>query len=74
MKQYPNQFTLSVLAGIINGSGSVNTNGDGVSRALAGSQLDNGEVIISTPQDYVLLCQLNNSPAMPANFLAPAAF
>ena len=60
-------------ARIINGSGSVNTNGNGVSYALVGSQLDNGDVIISTPQDYALLCQLDNNPAMPADFLAPAA-
>ncbi|HCF8064365.1 TPA: PAAR domain-containing protein [Klebsiella michiganensis] len=60
-------------AKIINGSGSVNTNGNGVSYALVGSQLDNGDVIVSTPQDYALLCQLDNSPAMPADFLAPAA-
>lgn len=60
-------------ARIINGSGSVNTNGNGVSFALVGSQLDNGDVIVSTPQDYALLCQLDNSPAMPADFLAPAA-
>lgn len=39
------------------------------SGALAGSQLDNGDVIINTP----LLCQSDNSPATPANFLAPAA-
>ncbi|EAW1057759.1 PAAR domain-containing protein [Salmonella enterica] len=60
-------------AKIINGSGSVNTNGNGVSYALVGSQLDNGDVIISTPQDYALLCQLDNSPAMPADFLASVA-
>jgi uncharacterized Zn-binding protein involved in type VI secretion len=60
-------------ARIINGSGSVNTNGSGVSFALVGSQLDNGDVIVSTPQDYALLCQLDNSPAMPADFLAPEA-
>ena len=60
-------------AKIINGSGSVNTNGSGVSYALVGSQLDNGDVIISTPQDYALLCQLDNSPAMPADFLASVA-
>lgn len=60
-------------ARIINGSGSVNTNGNGVSYALVGSQLDNGDVIVSTPQDYALLCQLDNSPAMPADFLTPAA-
>lgn len=60
-------------ARIINGSGSVNTNGIGVSFALVGSQLDNGDVIVSTPQDYALLCQLDNSPAMPADFLAPVA-
>jgi uncharacterized Zn-binding protein involved in type VI secretion len=60
-------------ARIINGSGSVNTNGNGVSFALVGSQLDNGDVIVSTPQNYALLCQLDNSPAMPADFLAPAA-
>ncbi|MCG0457016.1 hypothetical protein L6R44_13095 [Enterobacter cloacae complex sp. ECC445] len=60
-------------AKIINGSGSVNTSGNGVSFALVGSQLDNGDVIVSTPQDYALLCQLDNSPAMPADFLAPAA-
>ena len=60
-------------AKIINGSGSVNTNGSGVSFALVGSQLDNGDVIVSTPQDYALLCQLDNSPAMPADFLTPAA-
>ncbi|EJL7217507.1 PAAR domain-containing protein [Salmonella enterica] len=60
-------------AKIINGSGSVNTNGNGVSYALVGSQLDNGDVIISTPQDYALLCQLGNSPAMPADFLASVA-
>ena len=59
-------------ARIINGSGSVNTNGSGVSFALVGSQLDNGDVIVSTPQDYALLCQLDNSPAMPADFLPPA--
>ncbi|WP_034457680.1 PAAR domain-containing protein [Buttiauxella noackiae] len=59
-------------AKIINGSGSVDTNGNGVSYALVGSQLDNDDVIISTPQDYALLCQLDNSPAMPADFLAPA--
>ena len=58
-------------ARIINGSGSVNTNGSGVSFALVGSQLDNGDVIVSTPLDYVFLCQLDNSPAMPADFLAP---
>lgn len=60
-------------ARIINGSGSANTNGNGVSYALVGSQLDNGDVIISTPQDYAFLCQLDNSPAMPADFLARAA-
>lgn len=59
-------------ARIINGSGSVNTN-NGVSYALVGSQLDNGDVIVSTPQDYALLCLLDNSPAMPADFLTPAA-
>ncbi|KLP36235.1 PAAR domain-containing protein [Enterobacter ludwigii] len=66
---YPN----GTRAKIINGSGSVNTNGNGVSYALVGSQLDNGDVIISTPQDYALLCQLDNSPAMPVDFLTPAA-
>lgn len=60
-------------AKIINGSGSVNTNGSGVSFTLVGSQLDNGDVIVSTPQDYALLWQLDNSPAMPADFLTPAA-
>lgn len=60
-------------AKIINGSGSVNTNGSGVSYVLVGSQLDNGDVIVSTPQNYILLCQLDNSPAMPVDFLAPAA-
>ena len=60
-------------ARIINGSGSVNTDGCGVSYALVGSQLDNGDVIVSTPQDYALLCQSDNSPAMPADFLAPVA-
>lgn len=60
-------------AKIINGSGSVNTNGSGVSYVLVGSQLDNGDVIVSTPQNYALLCQLDNSPAMPVDFLAPAA-
>ena len=55
-------------AKIINGSGSVNTNGNGVSYALVGSQLDNGDMLISTPQDYALLCQLDNSPVMPADF------
>ena len=60
-------------AKIINGSGSVNTNGSGVSYALVGSQLDNGDVIVSPLQDHALLCQLDNSPAMPADFLTPAA-
>jgi len=60
-------------ARIISGSGSVNTNGSGVSFALVGSQLDNGDVIVSTPQDCALLCQLDNSPAMPADFLSPEA-
>ncbi|MBS0849866.1 PAAR domain-containing protein [Citrobacter sp. JGM124] len=60
-------------ARIINGSGSANTNGSGVSFALVGSQLDNGDVIVSTPQDCALLCQPGNSPAMPADFLAPVA-
>lgn len=60
-------------ARIINGSGSAATNGNGVSFALVGSQLDNGDVIISTPQDFALLCQLENSPTMPADFLAPVA-
>lgn len=60
-------------AKMINGSGSVNTNGSGVSFALTGSQLDNGDVIVSTSQDYALLCQLDGSPAMAADFLAPAA-
>ena len=58
---------------IINGSGSVNTNGRGVSYALVGSQPDNGDAIVNTPQDYALLYQLDNSPAMPADFLTPAA-
>lgn len=58
---------------IISGSGSAATNGNGVSFALVGSQLDNGDVIISTPQDFALLCQLGNSPAMPADFLTPVA-
>jgi len=62
-----------IRAKIINGSGSVNTNGSGVSYALVGSQLDNGNVIVSIPQDYALLCQLDNSPAMSADFLTPAA-
>lgn len=61
-------------AKIISGSGSVATNGDGVSFALVGSLLENGDVIISTPQDFALLCQLDNSTAMPANFLTPVTF
>ncbi|MEY8711633.1 hypothetical protein [Mangrovibacter phragmitis] len=60
-------------AKIINGFGSVNTNGNSVSFALVGSRLDNGDVIVSTPQDYAHLCQLDNSPAMLADFLAPVA-
>ncbi len=40
---YPDE----TLAKIINRSGSVNTNGSGVSYALVGSQLDNGDVIVS---------------------------
>ena len=58
-----------IRVGIINGSGSVNTNGGGVSFALVGSQPDNGDVIVSTPRDYALLYQLDNSPAMAADFL-----
>ena len=60
-------------AKIINGSVSVSTNGNDVSYALVGSQLDTGNVIISTPQDYALLCQLDNSPAMQVDFLTRAS-
>lgn len=66
---YPN----GTRAKIINGSGSVNTNGSGVSFALVGSKLDNGDMIISTPQDSAFLYLLDNSPAMPADFLTTAA-
>jgi len=58
-------------ARITSGSGTVATDGNGLSYALVGSQLDNKDVIVSTPQDFALLCQLDNSPAMPANFLTP---
>ncbi|MEG5551579.1 hypothetical protein UXO11_18500 [Enterobacter wuhouensis] len=68
---YPDGTRAKIING--SGSGSVNTNGSGVSFALVGSQLDNGDVIVSTPQDYALLCQLDNSPSMPADFLTPAA-
>lgn len=66
---YPN----GTRAKIINGSGSVNTNDSGVSFALVGSKLDNGDMIISTPQDSAFLYLLDNSPAMPADFLTTAA-
>lgn len=59
-------------ARIVSGSGSVATC-NGVSYALVGSLLDNGDVIVSTPQDLTLLCQWDNSPAMPADFLAPVS-
>jgi len=61
-------------ARIINGSGSASTNGSGVSFALVGSQLDNGDVIVSTPQDYPLLCQLDNSPQCQPIFSLPRHF
>ncbi len=66
---YPN----GTRAKIISGSGSVSTNENGVSFALVGSRLDNGDMIISTPQDDDFLCLLDNSPAMPADFLTRAA-
>jgi len=59
-------------ARIVSGSGSVNTCG-GISYALVGSLLDNGDVIVSTPQDLAFLCQWDNSPAMPVDFLTPVS-
>jgi len=56
-------------ARIISGSGYAATDGGGVAFALVGSQLDNGDEIISTPQNIALLCQWDNSPAMPDDFL-----
>lgn len=66
---YPN----GTRARIISGSGFASTNGKGVSYALVGSLLDNGDVIVSTPQDLALLCQWDNSPAMPVDFLTPVS-
>ncbi|XTZ40296.1 hypothetical protein ACQYRI_10220 [Salmonella enterica] len=38
---------------------------------MAGSQLDNGDVIVSTAQNLALLCQLDDTPAMHVDFLSP---
>lgn len=54
---------------IISGSGFAATNGNGTSYALVGSQLDNGDEIVSTPQDMSILSQWDNSSAMPDDFL-----
>lgn len=54
---------------IVSGSGSALSNG-GRGYALVGSHLDNGDEIISTPQDYaVLVCHAGET--MPDDFLVP---
>lgn len=61
-------------ARIISGSGFTAPGCNGVSFALVGSHLDNGDVIVSTPQDVSALMLWDNSPALPADFLVPAVF
>ncbi|KEY59611.1 hypothetical protein [Serratia sp. DD3] len=58
-------------ARIISGSGYAAMNGDGVSFALVGSRLDNGDEIISTPLPDVLLAQWDNCEPLPDDFLVP---
>ena len=64
---YPDGTT----ARIASGSGSAVSCG-GKGYALVGSQLDNGDEIISTPQCYALLC-CRAGETMPDDFLAVAA-
>lgn len=84
-KQYTDDLTLDVLAvtgdevispddstaHIVNGSGSAFRNG-GKGYALVGSHLDNGDEIISTPQDCTLLtCHAGET--LPDDFLLPVS-
>ncbi|MGC6061427.1 PAAR domain-containing protein [Enterobacter kobei] len=55
-------------AQIITGSGSI-LHHDGKGFALVGSLLDNGDEIISTPQEHALLC-CRAGEAMPEDFLS----
>lgn len=58
-------------ARIISGAGFAATNGLGVSFALVGSHLDNGDEIISTPLPDLLLAKWDNSEPLPDDFLVP---
>jgi len=58
-------------ARIVSGAGYAATKGNGVSFALVGSQLDNGDEIISTPLSDVLLAQWDNSGPLADDFLVP---
>ncbi len=57
-------------ARIISGAGDAASNGNGVSFALVGSVLDNGDEIVSTPQSIAMLVS-RDGVAMPDNFLVP---
>lgn len=58
---------------IISGTGYAVTDGNGISFALVGSKLDNGDEIISTPLPDVLLDQWDNSKPLPDDFLVPVS-
>ncbi|ABS45722.1 hypothetical protein YpsIP31758_B0080 (plasmid) [Yersinia pseudotuberculosis IP 31758] len=57
-------------ARIISGAGDAATHSNGVSFALVGSVLDNGDEIVSTPQSMAMLVSRDSVP-MPDNFLVP---
>lgn len=57
-------------ARIISGAGDAATHSNGVSFALVGSVLDNGDEIVSTPQSMAMLVSRDRVP-MPDNFLVP---